>query len=180
MELFGWQIDYQDDGGTESAFKPTLPFSQEPRFYRLAFAPVPEPSADDPDAPPPSSNNAAVVGKRRRRYFSMRQVRLSALSLNSTDVFVLDGGTDGYIFQWNGTLPPPLGLSPRTLFDPNQLGATLAGSRSERALQFKGHEICTRINRYERSTWSPHPTNHQPRPSATVATAVPCLTSPPK
>ena len=115
MELFGWQIDYQDDGGTESAFKPTLPFSQEPRFYRLAFAPVPEPSADDPDAPPPSSNSAAVVGKRRRRYFSMRQVRLSALSLNSTDVFVLDGGTDGYIFQWNGTLPPPWPPPPRTL-----------------------------------------------------------------
>lgn len=117
MELFGWQIDYQDDGGTESAFKPTLPFSQEPRFYRLAFAPVPEPSGDAP--PSSSSSNAAVVGKRRQRYFSMRQVRLSALSLNSTDVFVLDGGTDGYIFQWNGTLPP-LGLPP-----PHTLYSTL-------------------------------------------------------
>lgn len=29
---------------------------------------------------------------------------MSALSLNQSDVFVLDGGADGWIWQWNGSL----------------------------------------------------------------------------
>lgn len=69
MELFGWQIDYQEEGGTESAFKPVLPFSQEPRFYRLTFAPV----ADSPNNSEATSSTPGA-GRRRRRYFSLRQV----------------------------------------------------------------------------------------------------------
>jgi len=63
LELFGWEIEYEE-GGTESGFKPVLPFAQEPRLYRLSFAPLPE-NEEDGEARP---------GKRRRRYFSMRQV----------------------------------------------------------------------------------------------------------
>lgn len=70
MELFGWQIDYQEEGGTESAFKPVLPFSQEPRMYRLTFASLPESLDNVPD----ESESSVGLGKRSRRYFSMRQV----------------------------------------------------------------------------------------------------------
>ncbi|KAL6072758.1 Advillin [Balamuthia mandrillaris] len=108
-------VQVRETGGTESAFKPAMPFHQEPRMYRLHFQP-----------PINASSVAAAAGKRNLGMFTMTQVRPSIYSLNKSDVFVLDGGSDGWVFQWNG-------------------------SKADLRLIYKGHEVVTRIANYERS-----------------------------
>ncbi len=88
--------------------------TQEPRLYRLHFAPLPP---NYPDYPYQGEELGSLLnfqiivipykyyvekGGRERKIFVLRQVRPSIESLNQSDVFVLDGGTDGWIFQWNG------------------------------------------------------------------------------
>lgn len=37
LELYDYDMEYKATGGTESGFKPALPFTQEARMYRLTF-----------------------------------------------------------------------------------------------------------------------------------------------
>jgi len=114
LEIFDYDIEYLDEGGTESGFKPALPLVQEPRLYRLYFREV---GVTDPET---------KMGRKSKDMFCMSLVEMSVPSLNKSDVFILDGGSDGWLWEW-------------------------IGSRTDSRLIFKGHEIITRINRYERS-----------------------------
>ena len=76
----------------KNRFKPVLPFVQEPRMYRLHFT---------REKVHKSLDSEEIV---ERTIFNMTQVRLSALSLTKSDVFLIDGGSDGWLWQWNGSL----------------------------------------------------------------------------
>eukprot|EP01087_Luapelamoeba_hula_P009598 TRINITY_DN2493_c1_g1_i2.p1 TRINITY_DN2493_c1_g1~~TRINITY_DN2493_c1_g1_i2.p1 ORF type:complete len:900 (+),score=228.15 TRINITY_DN2493_c1_g1_i2:271-2970(+) len=127
LELYDYDVRYVSEGGTPSGFKQAVPPVQEPRMYRLTFAKqrVRRPRKKSDKEKEREIDEEDYV-EFERDNFVMTQVRISALSLTQSDVFIVDGGTDGWIFQWNGSLAP-------------------------KKLKFKGYEIRTRINRYERA-----------------------------
>eukprot|EP01090_Pellita_catalonica_P014309 TRINITY_DN3610_c0_g1_i2.p1 TRINITY_DN3610_c0_g1~~TRINITY_DN3610_c0_g1_i2.p1 ORF type:complete len:1064 (+),score=197.22 TRINITY_DN3610_c0_g1_i2:1216-4407(+) len=82
LELYGDDPGYAMTGGTESGFRPAVKFLQKPRLYRLHV----DSRVDVP----------------RAERITFYQVELSYKSLNQSDVFILDGGTDLNLWQWNG------------------------------------------------------------------------------